>query len=116
MLVKLRNVEDIMNIFKSPPEIQSVGSLSNSLQHPERSNKPSPKLPSTCQVKCPRREQHFFSDLMFLKLVVLVEVALLVLLGSLEIILGLLDKLLDVLYIVSRSRSPTLTYHNSINR
>ena len=35
---------------------------------------------------------------MFLKLVVLVKVALLVLLGLLEMILSLLHKLLDVLY------------------
>ena len=116
MLAKLGDVEDIVNIFESPPEIQSVGCLPNTLQHPERSYKPSPKLPSTCQVKCLRREQHFFSHLMFLQSVVLVEVALLVLLGSLEMILGLLDKLLDVLYKVSSSRSPTLTSHNSINR
>ena len=65
--------------------------------HPERSNKPSPKLFSTSQVNCLRREQHFFSYLMFPQLVVFIEVVLLVLLGSLEMILGLLDKLLDVL-------------------
>ena len=97
MLAKLGDVEDIMDIFESPPEIQSVGCLPNTLQHPERSNKPSPKLPSTCQVKHLRREQHFFSHLMFLQIVVLVEVALLVLLGLLEIIFGILDKLLDML-------------------
>ena len=114
--MKLGDVEDIVNIFESPPEIQSVGCLPNTLQNPERTYKPSPKLPSICQVKCLRREQHFFSHLMFLKSVVLVEVALLVLLGSLEMILSLLDKLLDVLYKVSNSRSPTLTSHNSINR
>ena len=116
MLVKLRNVEDIIDIFESPSEIQSVGNLPNMLQHPERSYKPSPKLPSICKVKCLRREQHFFSHLMFLQSVVLVEVALLVFLGSLEIILGLLDKLLDVLFKVKSSRSPILTSHNSINR
>ena len=53
---------------------------------------------------------------MFLKLVVLVKVALLILLGSLEVILGILDKLLDVLYKASSSRHPTLISHNSINR
>ena len=116
MLAKLGDVEDIVNIFESPPEIQSVGCLPNTLQHPERTYKPSSKLPSTCQVKCLRREQHLFSHLMFLQSVVLVKVALLVLLGSLEMILGLLDKLLDMLYKVSNSRSPTLTSHNSINR
>ena len=53
---------------------------------------------------------------MFLEMVVLVKVALLVLLGSLEMIFGILDKLLDVLYKVSSSRHPTLISHNSINR
>ena len=53
---------------------------------------------------------------MLLEVMMLVEVALLILLGSLEMILGLLDKLLDVLYKVSSSRHPTLIPHNSINR
>ena len=43
---------------------------------------------------------------MLLKSVVLVEVALLVLLGSLEMILGFLDKLLNVLYKVNSSKPP----------
>ena len=47
---------------------------------------------------------------------VLVEIALLMLLGSLEMIISLLDKLLDVLYEVSSSRSPNLTSHDSINK
>ena len=51
VLSKLGDVKDILNIFESPPEIQSVDSLPNSLQHPERSNKPSSKLPSPSQVK-----------------------------------------------------------------
>ena len=116
VLAKLGNVEDIVNIFESPPEIQPVSSLPNTFQHPKRTYKPSPKLPSPSQVKCLRREQHFFSHLMLLKLVVLVEVALLVLLGSLEMILGLLDKLLNVLYEVNSSRLPTLMPNNCINR
>ena len=116
MLSKLGDIEDIVNIFESPPEIQSVGSLSNSLQHPERSNKPSSKLPSPSQVKGLRREQHFFSHLMLLKLVVLVKVALIVLLGSLEMILGILDKLLNMLYEVNSSRLPTLMPKDCINR
>ena len=116
MLVKIGNVEDIANIFESPPEIQPVGCLPNTPQHLERSNKPSPKLPSSSQVKCFQRKQHFFSHLMLPQTVVLVEVVLLILLGSLEMILGLLDKLLDVLYKVSSSRSLTLISHNSINR
>ena len=109
-------MEDIANIFESPPEIQSVGSLPNSLQHPERSNKPSSKLPSPSQVKGVQREQHFFSHLMLLKSVLLVEVVVLVLLGSLEMIFGLLDKLLNVLYEVNSSRPPTLMPNNCINR
>ena len=116
MLAKLGDVEDIVNIFESPPEIQPVGSLPNTLQHPERSNKPRPKLPSPSQVKSLRREQHFFSHLMLLQVVVLVELVLLILLGSLEMILGLLDKLLDVLYKVSSRRSPTLKPNNCIHR
>ena len=116
MLPKLGYVEDIMDIFESPLEIQSVGCLPYTFHHPERSNKPSHKLYSTSQVKCLRRKQHLFSHLMFLQLVVLVVVALLVLLGFLEMILGILDKLLDVLYKVSSSRHPTLVSHNSINR
>ena len=116
MLAKLGNVEDIVNIFESPPEIQHVSSLPNTLQHPEKTYKPSPKLPSPSQVKFLRREQHFFSHLMLLKSVVLVEVALLVLLGSLEMILGFLDKLLNVLYEVNSSRPPTLMSNNCINR
>ena len=116
VLVKLGNIKDIVNIFESPPEIQPVSSLPNMFQHPKRTYKPSPKLPSASQVKCLRREQHFFSHLMLLRSLVLIEVALLILLGLLEMILGLLDKLLDVLYKVIRSRSPTLTSNNSINR
>ena len=46
VLAKLGNVEDIMNIFEFPHEIQPVGSLPNTLQHPEWTYKPSPKLPS----------------------------------------------------------------------
>ena len=53
---------------------------------------------------------------MLLKSVVLVEVVLLVLLGSLEMILGILDKLLNVLYEVNSSRPPTLMPNNCINR
>ena len=116
MLSKLGDVENIVNIFESPPEIQSVSSLPNMLQSLERSNKPRPKLPSPSQVKCLRRGQHFFSHLMLLKSVVLVKVALLILLGSLERILGLLDKLLDVLCKVNSSKPPTLMPNNCINR
>ena len=43
--MKLIDVEDILNIFESPPEIQPVASLSYSLQHPKRTYKPSSKLP-----------------------------------------------------------------------
>ena len=46
----------------------------------------------------------------------LVEIALLVLLGSLEMIFGLLDKLLNVLHEVNSSRVPTLMPNNCINR
>ena len=46
-LLMLGDMEDIMDIFESPPEIQSASCLPDSLYHPERSNKPSPKLPST---------------------------------------------------------------------
>ena len=109
-------MENIVNIFESPPEIQSVGCLPNMLQHPEKTNKLSPKLPSSSQVKCFQREQHFFSHLMLLQLVVLVEVALLILLGSLEMILSLLDKLLNVLYEVNSSKPPTLMPNNCVNR
>ena len=116
MLPKLGYVEDIVDILKSPPEIHSVDCLPNTLQYPERSYKPSSKIPSTCQVKCLRREQHFFSHQMLLQAVVLIEVAPPVLLGSLEMIFGILYKLLDVLYKVSSSRHPTLVSHNSINR
>ena len=109
-------MEDIVNIFESPPEIQSVSSLPNTLQHPERSNKPRPKLLSLSQVKCLRREQQFFSHLLLLKPVVFVKVALLILLGSLEMILGLLDKLLNMLCKLNSSRPPTLMPNNCINR
>ena len=114
--MKLGDVEDIVNIFESPPEIQPVSSLPNTFQYPEMTYKPSPKLPSPSQVKCLRREQHFFSHLMLLKSVVLVKVVLLVLLGSLKMILGFLDKLLNVLYEVNSSRPPTLMPNNCINR
>ena len=116
MLAKLRDVEDIVNTFESPPKIQPVGSFPNSLQHPERTYKPSPELPSPSQVKCLRREQHFFSHLMLLKSVVLIKVALLVLLGSLDMILGILDKLLNVLYKDNSGKPPTVMTNNCINR
>ena len=82
---------------------------------PKRTYTPSPKLPGPRQVKCLRRDQHSFSHLMLLKSVVFVEVALLVLLGPLEMIFGLLDKLLNVLYEVNSSRPPTLMPSNCIN-
>ena len=116
MLAKLRDVKDIVNIFESPPDIHPVSSLPNSLHLPERTYKPSPKLPSPSQVKYFRREQHFYSQLMLLKLVVLVEVVLLVLLGSLNMIIGILDKLLNVLHKVNSSRPPNLMPNNCINR
>ena len=53
---------------------------------------------------------------MLLKSVVLVEVALVVLLGSLEMILGILDKLLNVLYKVNSSQPPTMMPNNCIKR
>ena len=53
---------------------------------------------------------------MLLKSLLLVKIALLVFLGSLEMILGLLDKLLNVLYEVNSSRPPTLMPNNCINR
>ena len=53
---KLGYMEDIMNIFESPPEIQSVGCLPYTLYNPESCYKPSSNLPSTCQAKCLRRE------------------------------------------------------------
>ena len=96
-------MEDIVNNSESPPEIQPVSCLPNTLQNPEKTYKPSPKLLNTFQVRCPRREKHFFSHLMFLQSVVLFEVVLLALLGPLEMILSLVDKLLDVLYKVSSS-------------
>ena len=75
VFAKLRDVEDTVNIFESPLEIQPVGNLPNMLQHHVRSNKPSPKLSSPNQVKYFQRKQHFFSHLMLLKSVVLVKVA-----------------------------------------
>ena len=45
---------------------------------------------------------------MLLQSIMLVKVALLILLGSLEMILGLLDKLIDVLYKISSSISVRL--------
>ena len=115
MLAKLGNVEDIVNIFESPLEIQPVNSLPNTSQYPKKTYKPSPKLPSPIQVKCIRREQHFFSHLMLLKSVVLVKVALLVLLVSCEMIFGLLDKLLNVLNEINSSRlSDTQQFHQQV--
>ena len=49
---------------------------------------------------------------MLLKLVVLVEIVLIVLLGSLKMIFGLLDKLLNMLYEVNINRPPTLMPNN----
>ena len=116
MLAKLGNMENIVNTFEFPLKIQSVSSLPNTFQHPERTYKPSPKLPSPSQVKFLRREQHFFSYLILLKSVVLVKIALLVLLGSLEMIFGVLDKLLNILYEVNSCRCPNLMRNNCINR
>ena len=116
MLEKLGNLEDIVSIFESPLEIQPVSSLPNTFQHLKKTYKPNLKLPSPIRVKFLRREQHFFSHLILLKSVVLVEVALLVILGSLEMIHGLLDKLLNMLHKVNSSRLPTLMPNNCINR
>ena len=49
---------------------------------------------------------------MLLKSVVLVKIALQILLGSLKMIFGLLDKLLNVLYKVNSSRPTTLMPNN----
>ena len=116
VLAKLGNMKDIVNIFEYPLEIQPVSSLPNTFQHPERTYIPSPKLPNPSQAKYLRRKQYFFSHLMLLKSVVLVEVALLVLLGSLEIIFSLLDKLLNVMYKINSNRPPNLMPNNCINR
>ena len=53
---------------------------------------------------------------MLLKLVVLVKIELLVLLGSPDMILGILDKLLNALYKVNSCGPPTLMPNNRINR
>ena len=91
MFSKLGYVEDLVDILESPPEIQSVGCLPYTIHHPKRSYKPGSKLPSTCQVNCLQAEQHFFSHQMSLQLVVLIEVALLVLLGLFQMIFGIWD-------------------------
>ena len=44
MLLKLGDIEDIVNILEPAPEVQSIGCLSYALQHPEWSHKPKPKL------------------------------------------------------------------------
>ena len=54
--------------------------------------------------------------MMLLKLVVLVEAALLVLLGSIVLIFGILDKLLNMLCEVNSSGPPNLIPNNCINR
>ena len=53
---------------------------------------------------------------MLLQPVMLVKVALLVVLCSLQVVFGVLDYLLDVLSEVSCIRHPTLVTHNDINR
>ena len=85
------HMEDIVNALEPSTEVQSIGYLPYVLQHPERSYKPSPKLSSARQIRILRGKQHFFSHQMFLQSVVLIEVALLVVLSSLQMILGILD-------------------------
>ena len=91
MLFKLGHVEDIVDTYEPTPEVQSVGCLPFVLHHPERSYKPSSELPSACQIKGLCSERHFFSHQILLQSVVLIKVALLVVLGSLQMILGVLD-------------------------
>ena len=53
---------------------------------------------------------------MLLQPVMLVKVALLVVLCSLQVVLGILDYLLDMLGEVSCIRHPIIVTHNDINR
>ena len=53
---------------------------------------------------------------MLLKSVVFIKVVLLVVLCFLQVVIGILDYLMDVLSKMSYIRHPTLGTHNSINR
>ena len=112
MPLKLGFMEDIVNTLETSPEVQSIGCLPYVFQHPERSYKPSSEIPSSGQMKSLQGQEHFFSQKMFLKSMILTEVVLLVVLGLLQMILGMLDVLREV----SCIRHPALIYHNDINR
>ena len=56
MLLKLGDMEDIVNILVPAPEVESIGCLSYVLQHPEGSHIPNSKLLNACQMKGLRRE------------------------------------------------------------
>ena len=116
MLAKLGNVEDIVNIFEFPPEIQPVSSLPNTFQQPEKTYKPSSKLSESQPGEVSSKRAALLLPPDAPKSVVLVKIALLVFLSSLEMIFSLLDKLLNMLYEFISSRPPILMPNNCINR
>ena len=116
MPLQLRHMEDIVDVFEPALDVKSIGCLSYTLQHPEWSHKSSSELPSTSKAKGFREEQHLFSKQMLLQLVMLVKIALLVVLCSLQVILGVLTNLLDVLSKVNCIRHLPMVAHNDINQ
>ena len=89
-------MKDIMNTLESSPKFQLVGSLANSSKDLEGTHEPLTKFALTGQVKVLGAQQHVVSNCMLLRPVMLVEVPLLVALGSPHMLLGFLHKLGNV--------------------
>ena len=54
-MLKLGHMKDIVDLFELALEVESVSSLTNALNYPERSQKSSSELPSTCEMESLRR-------------------------------------------------------------
>ena len=92
MLLKLGYMEDIVDLLEPALEVKSIGSLSYALHYPEWSHKPSSELPSTCKVRgSSRRVALLLLPDAPIACDACSKVALLVVLCSLQVILGVLD-------------------------
>ena len=108
MLLQLGHMEDIMDLFEPALKVKSVCFLSYALYYPEWSYISRPKLPTTCKMEGLRGEWRFFAFQVLLQPVMLVKVALLVVLRSLQVVLGVLDYLPDVMSEVASGILPWL--------
>ena len=116
VLLQLGYMEDIVDLLEPTLEVNSICYPFYAFHYPEWSHIPRSKLLSTCKMEGLQGQKHFFSYQMLLQPVMLVKIALLVVLWSLQVVLFVLNYLLDMLSEVSCIRHLTLGTYNDINR